>query len=48
MSETLHHAQRAMIQFSVIFWGDTPSPNKQTNKKSFLNTIVAETINNYQ
>jgi hypothetical protein len=30
MTETLHHALRAMMQFPVIFFsGDTPSPNKK-------------------
>ena len=28
MTETLHHALRAMMQFSVFFQCDTPSPNK--------------------
>jgi hypothetical protein len=26
MTETLHHAPRAMMQLPVIFSGDTPSP----------------------
>jgi hypothetical protein len=34
ITETLHHAVSAMMQFFVIFFsGDTPSPNK---KKSIL------------
>jgi hypothetical protein len=28
MTETLHHALRAMMQFSVFFQFDTPSTNK--------------------
>jgi hypothetical protein len=28
MMETLHHALREMMQFSVFFHCDTPSPNK--------------------
>jgi hypothetical protein len=28
ITETLHHALRAMVQFPVIFAGDTQSPNK--------------------
>jgi hypothetical protein len=28
MTETLHHALRAMMQFSIFFQCDTPSPNK--------------------
>jgi hypothetical protein len=32
--QTLHHALRAMMQFSVIFFsGDTPSPNKKKINK---------------
>jgi hypothetical protein len=35
ITETLHQALRAMMQFSVNFFsGDTPSPNKNIN--SFL------------
>jgi hypothetical protein len=38
MTETLHHALRAMMQFPVIFFsGDTPSPNKKMN--SFLKSL---------
>jgi hypothetical protein len=29
MTGALHHALRAMMQFPVIFSGDTPSPDKQ-------------------
>jgi hypothetical protein len=39
MTETLHHALRAMMQFPVLFFfsGDTPSPNKTID--SFLNSF---------
>jgi hypothetical protein len=39
MTETLHHALRAIMQFSVIFFsGDTPSPNNKIN--SFLKSTM--------
>jgi hypothetical protein len=35
MTETLHHALCAMMQFLVIFLGDTSSPNKKIHWYSF-------------
>jgi hypothetical protein len=45
MTKTLHHALWAIIQFSVIFLGDTPSPNKNIN--SFFKTLYHAFINAY-
>jgi hypothetical protein len=45
MTETLHHALLAMMQFPVIFFsGDTPSPNKKIN--SFLKSQEVQHIPN--
>jgi hypothetical protein len=32
--QTLHNALRAMMQFPVLFSGDTSSPNKELNSKA--------------
>jgi hypothetical protein len=46
MTETLRHALRSMMQFSVIFFpGDIPSPNKKIN--SFLHSSLQNDGNNY-
>jgi hypothetical protein len=41
MTETLHHALRAILQFSVIFVfsGDTPSPNNSLYKFQSMTLI---------
>jgi hypothetical protein len=40
MTETLHHALRAMMQFPVIFFFQMDTPSTSKKKKSFLKEIV--------